>query len=262
MKYLRKFKTAADYNNYAATGIDRPNVSLVAGAEEIHYHPTIPQDQLPLYVEAIGNISVVFTNTCEYSKDNSNWAAAAKNATVKANAGEKIYYRATGLTLINNGGIGEFKISGGDCNLGGNIMSMVYGADFIGKTVLTLSSQLAGMFQNQSKIIDASNLVLPATTLTSYCYASLFYKCVNLVKGPTISATTLVSNCLYYAFSGCSSLNYIKAMFITTPGSSYTSYWLNGVATEGTFVKNRAATWTTTGVNGVPTGWNVELADA
>lgn len=56
---------------------------------------------------------------------------------------------------------------------------------------------------------------------------------------------------------------YIKAMFTTTPSSTYTSNWVKGVSPTGTFVKNSAATWTDTfGVDAIPEGWTVELADA
>jgi hypothetical protein len=58
-------------------------------------------------------------------------------------------------------------------------------------------------------------------------------------------------------FSGCTSLNYIKALFTTTPGTSYTNNWVNGVALSGTFEKSESALWTTTGVHGIPTGWLV-----
>ena len=59
--------------------------------------------------------------------------------------------------------------------------------------------------------------------------------------------------------------NYIKALFLTTPTSSYddlTQNWVHGVASAVTFVKNSAATWNVTGVNGIPTGWTVETASA
>ena len=46
-------------------------------------------------------------------------------------------------------------------------------------------------------------------------------------------------------------------MFTTTPGTDYTSNWVNGVASSGTFVKNVAAKWDVTGVNGIPSGWTV-----
>ena len=61
-------------------------------------------------------------------------------------------------------------------------------------------------------------------------------------------------------FEGCTSLNYIKAMFTTTPSSSYTSNWVKNVAASGTFVKNSAATWNVTGIEGIPEGWTVETA--
>ena len=67
-------------------------------------------------------------------------------------------------------------------------------------------------------------------------------------------------------FQGCKSLNYIKAMFTTTPSSSYMSNWVNGVASSGTFVMNSAATWTPTpsncGISTYPCDWTVEKASA
>jgi hypothetical protein len=61
-------------------------------------------------------------------------------------------------------------------------------------------------------------------------------------------------------FKNCTNLSYIKAMFTTTPGNSYTKDWVYNVKGTGTFVKNSAATWDVTGDNGVPTGWTVETA--
>jgi hypothetical protein len=61
-------------------------------------------------------------------------------------------------------------------------------------------------------------------------------------------------------FNGCSSLNYVKAMFIS--GTNYSmsaSNWLNNVAATGTFVKNTKAGWDNTEW-GIPSGWTVETA--
>jgi hypothetical protein len=88
----------------------------------------------------------------------------------------------------------------------------------------------------------------------------MFYGCTSLTTAPVLPATTLVSDCYSAMFAHCSNLNYIKAMFTTTPGASYTSDWVIDVAANGTFVKNSAASWTTTGVHGVPTGWIVQTA--
>lgn len=118
------------------------------------------------------------------------------------------------------------------------------------------------MFQDCSSLVKAPS-ILPATTLpTYYCYEYMFYNCTSLKVAPELPATELHGYSYNGMFSGCSSLNYIKAMFTTTPGSSTTSNWVSGVSATGTFVKNSAATWTTTGTNGIPTGWTVQTADS
>ena len=85
----------------------------------------------------------------------------------------------------------------------------------------------------------------------------MFSGCTNLENAPELPAITLASECYAYMFSSCSKLNYVKALFTTTPENSYTRGWLDGVASSGTFVKNAAATWNVVGVNGVPEGWTV-----
>ena len=103
---------------------------------------------------------------------------------------------------------------------------------------------------------------LPATTLANSCYYGMFESCYKLTTAPTLPATTLQSRCYQYMFEDCIKLNYIKAMFTTTPGTSYTNSWVKGVSSKGTFVKNSAATWTTTGNHAIPTGWTVQTASS
>jgi hypothetical protein len=95
---------------------------------------------------------------------------------------------------------------------------------------------------------------------------SMFYGCSSLTKSPDLPATTftknVTNNCYIQMFMNCTSLNSIKAMFISKPESTYTKDWVKSVASTGTFVKNSAATWNVSGVNGVPTGWTVETASA
>ena len=115
------------------------------------------------------------------------------------------------------------------------------------------------MFSNCISLVNAP--ALPATTLTVNCYGYMFQNCTSLVTAPTLPATTLDSFCYSYMFQNCTSLSYIKAMFKKT--SSALNNWVSGVASTGTFVKNSAATWENTfGVNAIPEGWTVELADA
>ena len=143
-----------------------------------------------------------------------------------------------------------------------------YGYMFNGCTSLTVAPSLPAitlaeycydsMFQGCISLTVAPEL--PATTLANNCYDSMFYKCTSMATAPELPATTLAERCYDYMFKGCTSLNYIKAMFTTTPSTTYTTNWVNGVASNGTFVKNSAATWNVTGVNGIPTGWTVQNA--
>ena len=124
----------------------------------------------------------------------------------------------------------------------------------------TLANECYGdMFYHCTSLTTAPEL--PATTLAEYCYSSMFEGCTSLVNAPELPATTLVNGCYGGMFEFCTSLNYIKAMFTTSPSIAYTPSWVNGVASSGTFVKNAAATWDVTGANGIPSGWTVETAN-
>lgn len=141
-----------------------------------------------------------------------------------------------------------------------------------------------GMFRNCSSLERAPELPQELTDLSPYCFAYMFYGCtslesapsfnsferlstgcfshmfrgcVNLTTAPTLQAVELVNSCYNYMFYGCSKLNHIEAHFTTTPSTSYTYYWVYGVASTGTFVKSSDATWNVTGINGVPTGWTI-----
>ena len=117
------------------------------------------------------------------------------------------------------------------------------------------------MFKDCTSLTTAPS-ILPAATLVDECYNNMFSGCTLLATAPELPATVLANDCYGEMFSDCTKLNYIKAMFTTTPSPTYTSYWVSGVATTGTFVKNSAATWNVTGTNGIPTGWTVETASA
>lgn len=116
------------------------------------------------------------------------------------------------------------------------------------------------MFSGCSSLTNAP--ALPATTLASNCYQGMFMSCTSLVTAPVLPATTLVANCYRQMFYNCSNLTHVKAMFTTTPGSSYTLNWMRNVSSSGTFVKNASATWNVSGYNGIPSGWTVQTASS
>ena len=69
-------------------------------------------------------------------------------------------------------------------------------------------------------------------------------------------------SCLYYMymymFTGCTNLNYVKAMFTDVPlGVNPLSRWLNTVSATGTFIKSKDAIWTNEHAL-IPEGWTVQ----
>lgn len=337
---IRLFQTETEYNN-EVSGFEYPTISLVKDVDEVKYM-AIPADysqhyfsQHYLTFEALesgtftltvpSSINSTYMSSISYSLDNGEtWIDTAIDntdqtiTTPTVNAGGKVLWKGVGIQTGKSATAHCRFSSTNDFNIRGNIMSLLYGDDFQDKLSFPTDSTYtfyrlfyySGTYDNN--LIGAENLILPATTLTSYCYYGMFAgskslttapklpatmlatgcyeqmfshcssltiapalpattlksKCYNrmfngctaLTSAPELPATTLARNCYSYMFQNCSNLNYIKAMFTTTPSTTYSENWVNGVAATGTFVKNSAATWTTTGVNGVPTGWTVQTA--
>lgn len=107
---------------------------------------------------------------------------------------------------------GKYKIYG-------NIMSLQYEQDeYQDATELKYAFYASGgaIFKGSSVITDASDLVLPATTLISEAYHDMFYGCTNLTSAPELPATTLANWCYVNMFSGCTSLATAPALPATT----------------------------------------------
>lgn len=111
------------------------------------------------------------------------------------------------------------------------------------------------MFNNCKSLVNAPEL--PATTLADSCYYWMFEGCTSLTKAPELPATTLANSCYYFMFHGCTNLNYIKMLATDISANSCLEDWVKGVASTGTFVKSKDATWDVVGDSGVPTGWTV-----
>lgn len=115
------------------------------------------------------------------------------------------------------------------------------------------------MFYGCSSLVNAP--ALPAKEVINYCYYAMFSGCSSMKKAPVLPATTLVSQCYTQMFYNCKKLNYIKAMFTTTPSTSYTNNWVYGVASTGTFIRSASAYWDLViAAYCIPSGWTVSRA--
>lgn len=223
------------------------------------------------------------TLTIEYKTDNTEWTPLGTTSTTALTLplapGEKIYLRCNTNVWNGNKILGISKV-------GGNIMSLLYGSNFNGTETSfpsTDGNTFPQLFYGNNTLQDASNLLLPATTLTFKCYAqmfsactsmtsapsilpatalavecysSMFIDCSSLTKAPDLPATTLVSGCYYIMFNRCYLLNEVKCLATTGLNEGHTNEWLNRVASTGTFYKAAGVTWPT-GTSGIPEGWTV-----
>lgn len=278
--------------------------------------PEIDNNLVPLYLEALENMEVTFSvNAIQYSLDNNTWNdLPAGTPTPIVPAGNKVFFRASGLSPVSSKGIGTFSATG-RFNTGGNAMSLINGENFLDIEPAVASYQFHSLFKSSS-VVNAQNLILPAMTMQQSCYASIFYECNELLTAPELPADTLAKSCYHSAFyncanlikgpsvlpapsilgysymkmfygnkqlevapdilaisitgsfyenegifQNCSKLRYIKAMIKTNPTNFFFN-WVKGVAAEGVFVKNVAATWNVVGTSGVPSGWTIEYAES
>ena len=161
-----------------------------------------------LTFEVIEDSTFKLTRTAsQYSLDNgTTWTSlSAGTNTPTVSAGNKIMFKASNPSISTSYGIGTFS-STGKFNVSGNIMSLLYGDDFIGQTDLQGNYQFYKLFQSNTNIVDASQLIMPATTLVTYCYQYMFEGCSSLTTAPELPATTLANYCYRNMFVKCTSL--------------------------------------------------------
>ena len=180
----------------------------------------------------------------QYSKDKSSWVtisfgnlSGGNIPGVRINKGEKLYLKGDNTTYsdysddVNN----QFyhcniKITGDNSNakLYGNIMSLLYADNFTNQTTLYNRCALRWLFRSSTALTDASNLILPATTLSEKCYEAMFTDCSSLTSIPKLPATTLAPFCYSAMFQNCTSLiESIQELPATTLAEECYSYMFN-----------------------------------
>ena len=208
----------------------------------------------------------------QYSRDKINWTSLGNTSTGEKtlwiNSQDKIYFRAaTNKWYGNSLLLEQYSLPPiPRFGVGGNIMSLLYGSNFTNQSLFltdgTNNSAFYNLFYNQDLtytpgISDASKLLLPTNTVR-LCYAQMFRNCGGLETAPVLPAETLTDWCYGSMFNDCFLLNYVKCL--ATSGintNNSTNNWLSGVESTGTFVKAAGVTWPT-GVNGIPSGWTVQ----
>ena len=277
-RFVKSFPTSDDIQNainnqelgdpYVAKAMDVQSIDW--NTKEIDIYTG-----MPLTFEVIDAGTIVWkkggdkapSRTIQYSINNGSWQSITANDTagteINVSVGDVVRFKGNNTSYASNASwLWACRFAGtANYYAYGNIMSLIYGDNFIGKTTLTETYTFTALFYQATGLKSHSThkLVLPATTLTNDCYSFMFMQCSNLERAPELPAPTLAKFSYNQMFPFCDKLAYIKCLATDISADRCTMGWTTSVASSGTFVKHPDATWTS-GENGIPNGWTVKNA--
>lgn len=184
--------------------------------------------------------------TFYYSYDASTWTPGGTTSTtaiqISINSGQKVYLKADidNWADVSSGFYYNQISSNVNCSIGGNIMSLLWDDNFVGKKTFpneNINGIFDGIFSDWTTLTDASELVLPVThveSTTGYmsraCYRAMFANCSNLEYGPWIDLRARTIDdfpyCFQYMYQNCSKLKI--ARFNTQNGNYRYNSTFNG----------------------------------
>lgn len=218
-RFIQSFSTSGTEQEALTNGLlGKPYICFIEEGQYIDWNTLSPTPEpvysaMPLTFEIISGGTIGFTSpigvTIEYSADNGQtWDVFSS---LEVETGDKIMFRGTGRTAtaddINKSSI---FTSSNDAkfNIVGNINSLLDKTNYTGITSLSSygTHTFLRLFTKLKGLVSAENLVLPATTLTSFCYGRMFSECSNLIKTPKLPANNLANYCYFVMFGVCTSL--------------------------------------------------------
>ena len=169
-----------------------------------------------------------WNGTMEYSKDGGvSWTTWNGNTITAALVDNeyKLSFRGTGNTHIAHRHLisysyvecGVWRFQGSNIKCAGNIENLLdYKIVAAGEHPVMDEDCFYRLFNECSALTDASDLLLPATTLAERCYSFMFIGCSNLIEAPELlPATTLKYECYRGMFYNCSSLTKVPKLSAT-----------------------------------------------
>ena len=196
-----------------------PWLSLTLQGDEVKYNKT--KDEWREYLTSIpltfnilsdGYISFMIkipqsgtVKTIKYSRDEGEtWTeiiSSSAGTRITVTAGETLQFIGDNASYAFNGFNGTSRY-----NVLGNAMSLIDSENFRTLKDFTEPQAFLYLFRDSSTVINAEDLILPATGLTKECYNSMFYYCTSLETEPELRATVLAEGCYAGMFSRCPKL--------------------------------------------------------
>ncbi|MBP5477078.1 MAG: InlB B-repeat-containing protein, partial [Paludibacteraceae bacterium] len=214
----------------------KKHLSLLAlcAAMLFAFAPQTARAQVNEYLKVVGNATVVVKQTGTVSEwpdlwyqiDEGNWVQVLEpcSLTVPTNSGSVPHYmrfkgnNPDGFNKSSSNFI-SFAITGGNPAVQGNVMSLIGGDNFSSLTTIpcdycfyalfcpyppaSFSTSFSSSLSTSTSLSKTHELVLPATTLTAYCYAYMFAGNSGLYTGPSLPATVMQPWCYAHMFDNC-----------------------------------------------------------
>ena len=199
---------------YYVMGDDTHANSEIAGPVEVEVGSAGPSYSTPLTFEVIseGDKTIAVTSPragMYYKKNGGDQVAltAGVDATIDVTKGDKVAFYGTATSyFVTDTDFTKFDGTA-QVNVYGNIMSLLSPTGFADNKTLSANYTFRRLFVNYTNLKDASNLFLPAITLTQECYRQMFQGCTSLTAAPKeLPAESLANSCYYTMFYGCTSL--------------------------------------------------------
>jgi hypothetical protein len=195
------------------------------------------------YIESLADNNIIYfqdfhlgtsSNKVEYCIKLGDWESLEGVSQYTLNKNERIYLRCCGDTIKKDSYDDSVPLfdSVEKVNVGGNMDMLIFNYLDVAMSNYNFTQYaMASMFIN-TKIVDASKLLListevpfgaydsmfnncsylqigpnlPASTLGVECYYGMFYNCPALKTAPTLPADQLKSGCYQFMFAGCTAL--------------------------------------------------------
>ena len=147
----------------------------------------------------------------------SDWAEYSSGTTVTlAKVGDKVQFKGNNARYARGGNNASTFAFSKDCYVYGNVMSLITSTDFSICTTFTKGYALQKLFywNTHIQLHPTQELLLPATTLSDYCYKEMFARS-SVTSSPKLPAMTLMTGC-YDAMFWLSALKVAPELPATT----------------------------------------------
>lgn len=248
MKYTKRFNTVAQNASFLMSGnYIEPHASWTVENNTVQYnlnlnymHFTCADGVSSFQIKLNPDNTLVQLNAVDmfWSYNKTDWQRFTSDNYITVNEGQAIYLKGINLAGLDcsrseggghdeQGALPLFLVKDDDTyiNCSGNIMSLIYGDNYLNWDEIPIEhcfAYLFGAHYNEysfKQLKDCSQLILP-NTVTEYCYCYMFWSCSNLIKGPELPATVLAEGCYMGMFTYCNSLTGYYTLPATTLANS------------------------------------------